>query len=93
MSYNELAEFLVEDKVGDIFYFKSLIDIGIYFNLTYPETCSVMNYCCRSGKYSPSKKIYIQRLYRNVNLATRSFKNIKFDWELRKIYPNIIVND
>jgi hypothetical protein len=85
-------EWLVIDKAGDHLYFKQTAEIAKYFNLTIPQVNAVYIHSLNNiNKYSPSKDIYIQRLYNNVCLPPKDFKKTSFHWyALKYIYPNIL---
>ena len=85
-----MSEWLVIDKVGDLYFFNRTQDIAKHFCLTLNQTNGAYQYCLRSGCYSPSQKIYIQRLFNDKTRPPRDFKKTHFKWHLRKLYPNII---
>jgi hypothetical protein len=86
-----MSEWLVIDKVGDLHYFNKKTDIGEYFNLSNSEVDGVFQYSLRHiNRYSPSQKIYIQRLYTDSSRPARSIDKIKFNWyAIKNIYPKI----
>ena len=92
--YTPNAEWLVFDKLGDFLYFYDLKKIAEYFNITYSEVFAISNYSIRRiNMPSPSKGLYIQRLYVDCSRTPRNFKNFKFHRSYKYIYPNIINYD
>lgn len=91
-------EWLLIDKQEDLFFFKDIGDIAKYLDLTKSQIYAIIawskNNICY---YSPSKKVYIQRLFNNPVLHQISDKNInwnlsyknrkRIEW-LGKIYIN-----
>ena len=89
-----MREWLLIDKMDDFHYFADRYEIAKYLNLTVPQInaiiCHSRNHICY---YSPSRDVYIQRLFENpcsrqLNNTDwkRSFKNrYLIDW-LGKIY-------
>ena len=86
-----MKEWLVIDKMDDYFYFDYIDDIAKYFNLTKPEINAVYTYSLQNiNRRSPSKKLYIQRLFLNPTLPPRDPTKIKFNkWAKYNIYNNI----
>ena len=92
MSYHPNKEWLATDKEGDFLYFYDLKELAKYFDWTYNEAYAVAHFSIRRiNMPSPSKGVYIQRLYNDPNRTSRT-KNINFHRSHKYIYPNI-VND
>jgi len=86
-----MTEWLVIDKTGDYIYFNYIDEIAKYFNLSKPEVNAIYTYSLQNiNRRSPSKKLYIQRLFTNPSLPPRDRSKIKFNkWAKYYFYPNI----
>lgn len=58
-------EWVLEDKMGDFHYFESKKDISQYLNIPIPKVSAIIIYSRKHKSYSPSHKVYIQRLFNN----------------------------
>ena len=77
-----MAEWLLIDKADDFHYFKDRFEIAKYLNISIPEVNAIVNHSRkRINKYSPSKKVYIQRLYRDFN--KRPLNNTDWNTDLK----------
>lgn len=87
-----MKEWLVIDKVGDLYFFDKMEHIGFHFGLKPSEVIGVFQYSLRHiNKLSPSKNLYIQRLFNNPERAERDYTKIKYNWyAIKFIYPNIL---
>lgn len=90
MSYAPDKEWLATDKEGDFLYFYDLKEVAKYFDWTYNEAYAVAHYSLRRFNMpSPSKGVYIQRLYNDPNRTRRPLKNFQFHKSYKYLYPNI----
>lgn len=93
MSYDISKEWLSTDKSGDLLFFRDLKEVAKYFDLSYSEVYAISQFSIRRiNMPSPSKGIYLQRLYNDSNRTPRDPKKIKFHRSYKYLYPNI-VND
>ena len=77
-------EWLLIDKADDFHYFKDRFEIAKYLNLSIPEVNAIVNHSRnRINKYSPSKKVYIQRLYNSVVARPLNIENTKWNNDLK----------
>ena len=95
---DKAKEWLMIDKADDFHYFEDRYGIAKYLNLTIPEVNAII---CHSKNnicfYSPSRKVYIQRLFNNpvVRPVEKTGWNLSIknrcliEW-LGKIYITII---
>ena len=91
MSYSPTKEWLVIDKINDFLYFDKTKDIAKYFNLTLPQVNSIYTTSLINiNKYSPSKELFIQRLFVGANLPPRDYTKTPYSkYAIKYIYPNI----
>lgn len=90
MSYHPNKEWLATDKSGDLLYFYDLKEVAKYFDWTYNEAYAVGQFSLRRiNMPSPSKKVYLQRLYVDSSRTKRPLKNFKFHRSYKYLYPNI----
>ena len=90
MSYAPDKEWMATDKEGDFLYFYDLKEVAKYFDWTYNETYAVSHYSLRRiNMPSPSKKVYIQRLYVDGSRTPRNLKNFNFHKSYKYVYTNI----
>ena len=89
-------EWVIIDKQEDLFFFKDISSMSKYLDLTNSQVYSIIHWSRNNiCYYSPSKKVYIQRLFNNpvlhppaINNWNNSYKNRKnIEW-LGKIYIN-----
>jgi len=87
-----MNEWLVIDKAGDHLYFNKTQSIAKYFDLTIPQVNAIYIHSLNHmNKYSPSKGLYIQRLFVNECLPPKDYSKINFNWyAIKYIYPNIL---
>lgn len=89
--YCSNCEWLVIDKVGDFHYFKSILEIGKAYDLTFNEVHSVITYCLKWGdRHSPSRGIYIQRLFNCLEKPPRDYKKFPFTYHFNKYYHSLV---
>jgi len=89
-----MNNWLVIDKLDDFLYFNKLEDIAVYFNLTKNQVYAVYMYnIIHINKYSPSKDIYIQKLFNCPSLTPRDYSKVKYNWwALKFVYNKILIN-
>ena len=58
-------EWILEDKMGDFHYFKDKKEISKYLNIPIPKVSAIIIYSRKHKSYSPSHRVYIQRLFYN----------------------------
>jgi len=62
-----MNDWMLIDKVGDMFFFDDIKGLCNYLDLSYNEVYAIIHYCRRRiNRYSPKHNIYIQRLFNNV---------------------------
>ena len=72
----------MEDKMGDFHYFKDKKEISQYLNIPIPKVSAIITYSRRNKTYSPSHRVYIQRLF--YNRVLRGYNGeIKSGWYYR----------
>ena len=74
-----MYEWLLIDKVGDLYFFKDMEEIAKYTDLTKPQLYNVFLQSIKHyNKYS-SRGLYIQRLFNNAHTHQRAqFKQDKY---------------
>ena len=83
-------EWIMEDKMGDFHYFKDKKEISQYLNIPVSKVSAIIIYSRNRQSYSPSQRVYIQRLFINPSLPPRDRFKIKFNkWAKYYFYPNI----
>lgn len=84
-------EWMMIDKVGDIFYFNNIENISKHLCISKNEVYAIVQHSLKSiNEYSPKHKVYIQRLYNDPTKHQRDPKKITFYKGYDKIYPYIL---
>ena len=87
------SEWMLIDKVGDIFYYKSMEEMADKTGLTKSELYAIIHYCRRRlNRYSPKHNLYIQRLFNHPEQHQPSEKMMEWNFDRKNQYLNYWVN-
>ena len=89
----ERKDWMLIDKLGDMFFFEDIKGITDYLDLTYNEVYAIIHYCRkRLNIYSPKHKVYIQRLFNNKLSRQPAEKMLEWNMDRKNQYLNYWVN-
>lgn len=78
-------EWLLIDKCDDFYFFKDRYEIAKYLDLSVPEVNAIINWSRKNiCFYSPSRNVYIQRLF--MNPCSRPVNNTEWNRSTKNRY-------
>lgn len=87
------SEWMLIDKVGDVFYYKSMDEMADKTGYTKSELYAIIHFCRRRlNRYSPKHKVYIQRLFNNPQQHQPSEKMMEWNFDRKNQYLNYWIN-